>query len=144
LRRGRGAAAAGAGDARAGIQVKLDDEKLRRLEMARALHALQQGSDMAAVFARYEADLERLRRSNEELRTQCGALARAAAEAAPCTGGSPSTPCGRTALADLQEQPRSNGGACAGGKLPSKLDGAAHAACGALLGTRTRAPRHPV
>lgn len=52
------------------MQVKLDNEKLRRMEVQRVLHALQQGSDMAAVFARYEHDLEHLRSDNEQLRSQ--------------------------------------------------------------------------
>lgn len=57
--------------------MKLDNEKIRRMEVQRALHALQQGSDMAAVFARYEHDLERLRNDNEQLRAQNDNLAKA-------------------------------------------------------------------
>lgn len=49
------------------------------MEVQRALHALQQGSDMAAVFARYERDLERLRNNNEQLRAQNDSLAKAQA-----------------------------------------------------------------
>jgi hypothetical protein len=58
------------------MQVKLDNEKIRRLEMQRVLHALQQGSDLAAVFSRYEHDLERLRTDNEQLRAQNDLLAK--------------------------------------------------------------------
>lgn len=59
------------------VQVKLDNEKIRRMEVQRALHAMQQGSDMAAVFARYEHDLERLRKNNDQLRAQNDTLAKA-------------------------------------------------------------------
>ena len=63
------------------MQVKVDTERLKRVEAERMLTKLQQSSTMADVFAKYEADIEQLREQhklllsrNEQLLRQLQAL----------------------------------------------------------------------
>lgn len=76
------------------VQVKLDNERLRRVELERLLAALQSGSGMADVFARYERDLDVAATEVRELKAANAALLRAqhrdafaAAAATPGTAG---------------------------------------------------------
>lgn len=59
------------------VQVQLDNERLRRVELERLLAALQAGSGMAEVFARYERDLDAAAREAQELKAANAALLRA-------------------------------------------------------------------
>ena len=87
------------------------------------MKAVQQGSDMAAVFACYEHDLERLRQACEALRAQNDALARAAT----ACGGSPDkrggAGSGGRVLVDVTEQEgRANSKQCKAGKLAGAVE----------------------
>eukprot|EP00892_Ulva_mutabilis_P001593 jgi/Ulvmu1/11434/UM076_0008.1 len=58
-------------------EVRLDNERLRRVELERLLTALQAGSSMADVFARYERDLDTSASEVRELKAANTALLRA-------------------------------------------------------------------
>lgn len=94
------------------MQVQLDNERLRRIELERQLAALQAGSSMAEVFAQYERDLEAAAREARELKAANAALLRAqhrdeyaAALAATAPGGAAVAAGGEPCTGDAAGKP---------------------------------------